>query len=246
MKVKQARVAVLDDDSDLCRLLQYLLAREFDVVVLDDGARLQSMVEQSKVDLIVLDIGLGDEDGILIAQRIRATSNIPLIFLSGYSSEEMILRGLNIGADDYVTKPFQSEILLARIRNALRRRELQALQVVPNLQLGNITFEIGERRLSNALGFSVKLTEMESLILSVLANAQAQTVSREEMFRRVYGRDWDTLNRGIEVHISHLRRKLVEVSEVETTIIGVRGVGYRLSLQRDPASASSGDLTTCA
>ncbi len=246
MNEKQARVAVLDDDADLCKLLQFLLAREYEVVMPGDGAQLQILVEQGAVDLVVLDIGLPKEDGILIAQRIRATSSIPLIFLSGYSSEEMIVRGLNIGADDYVTKPFQPEILLARVRNALRRGELHPLQAVRNLQLGDVTFEVGEQRLSNAHGLSVKLTEMEALILALLANAEAQTVSREEIFRRVYGRDWDTLNRGIEVHISHLRRKLADVSEVQSTIVGLRGMGYRLKLQGGPAPTSSGDSPPCA
>jgi DNA-binding response OmpR family regulator len=190
----------------------------------------------------LLDIGLAQEDGILIAQKIRATSSIPIVFLSGYSSEEMIIRGLNVGADDYVTKPFQSGILLARVRSALRRGELHPLQAVHNLQLGDVTFEVSEQRLSNARGLSIKLTEMEALILALLANADAQTLSREEMFRRVYGRDWDTLNRGIEVHISHLRRKLAEVSAVQSTIVGLRGVGYHLNLQGGPAPASSGDV----
>ena len=235
MNEKQARVAVLDDDADMRKLLRFLLAREYEVVMPSNGAQLQSLVDQGAVDLILLDIGLPDEDGIVVAQKIRATSTIPIIFLSGYSSEEMILRGLNIGADDYVTKPFQSEILLARVRSALRRGELHPLQAVRNLQLGDVTFEVSEQRLSNARGLSIKLTEMEALILALLANAEAQTISREEMFRRVYGRDWDTLNRGIEVHISHLRRKLAEVSTVQSTIVGLRGVGYHLNLQGNPA-----------
>ena len=246
MNEKQARVAVLDDDADLRKLLRFLLAREYEVVMPGNGAQLQIMVEQGAVDLIILDIGLPDEDGIVIAQKIRVTSSIPIIFLSGYTSEEMIIRGLNIGADDYVTKPFQSEILLARVRSALRRGELHPLQAVRNLQLGDVTFEVSEQRLSNARGLSIKLTEMEALILALLANAEAQTISREEMFRRVYGRDWDTLNRGIEVHISHLRRKLAGVSEEQSTIVGLRGVGYHLNLQGSPAPAAPGDLPPSA
>ncbi len=242
MNEKQARIAVIDDDADLRKLLRFLLSREYEVVMPEDGAQLQLLVEQGAVDLILLDIGLPHEDGIVIAQKIRATSTIPLIFLSGYSSEEMILRGLNIGADDYVTKPFQSEILLARVRSALRRGELHPLQAVRNLQLGDVTFEVSEQRLSNARGLSIKLTEMEALILALLANAEAHTISREEMFRRVYGRDWDTLNRGIEVHISHLRRKLAGVSEEQSTIVGLRGVGYHLNLQGSPAVTAPGDF----
>jgi len=232
MNEKQPRVAVLDDDADLCKLLRFLLEKEYEVVMATGGAHLRRMVDEGAVDVIVLDIGLPDEDGISVAQKIRTTSSIPLVFLSGYSSEEMIVKGLNIGGDDYVTKPFQPEVLLARVRNALRRAEQQPEQPMLNIQLGDVKFEVREQRLTHADGRSVKLTEMESLILSTLVHAEGQTLSREEMFRRIYGRDWDLLNRGLEVHLSHLRGKLTEVSGIESPIVGLRGVGYRLNLEQ--------------
>ncbi len=229
----QPRVAVLDDDAELSRLLRFLLEKEYEVVMPGNGAQLCTLVDEGKVDVIVLDIGLPDEDGIAIAKRIRTTSSIPIVFLSGYASDEMIVKGLNIGGDDYVTKPFQSEVLLARVRSALRRvKEHAPAQPVLNIQLGVVTFEVRDQRLVKADGQLVKLTEMEALILSTLAQADNQTLSREEMFRRIYGREWDLLNRGLEVHLSHLRRKLVEVSGVENPIIGLRGVGYRLNLEQ--------------
>ena len=238
MDAKQPKVAVLDDDADLCNLLRLLLEKEYEVVMASGGAELRRMVDESAVDVIVLDIGLPDEDGISIAQKIRATSSIPLVFLSGYSSEEMIVKGLNIGGDDYVTKPFQPEVLLARVRNALRRAQQQPAQPLLNIQFGEVIFEVREQRLTHADGRGAKLTEMESLVLSSLAQAESQTLSREEMFRRIYGRDWDSLNRGLEVHLSHLRGKLAEVSGIENPIVGLRGVGYRLNLaQVDPRQA---------
>ena len=238
MNEKQPRVAVLDDDADLCKLLRFLLEKEYEVIMAGGGAQLRRMVDEGAVDVIVLDIGLPDEDGISIAQKIRTTSSIPLVFLSSYSSEEMIVKGLNIGGDDYVTKPFQPEVLLARVRNALRRAEQQPAQPLLNMQLGEVTFEVRDQRLTHADGRNVKLTEMEALILSTLAHAEGQTLSREDLFRRIYGRDWDLLNRGLEVHLSHLRRKLTEVSGIENTIVGLRGVGYRLNLQlADPQKA---------
>jgi len=239
MNEKQARVAVLDDDADLCKLLRFLLEKEYAVVMASGGADLRRLVDAGAADIVVLDIGLPDEDGISIAQRIRTTSSIPLVFLSGYSSEEMIVKGLNIGGDDYVTKPFQPEVLLARVRNALRRAEQQPAQPLLNIQLGEVTFEVREQRLTHADGRSVKLTEMESLVLSTLVHAENQTLSREEMFRRIYGRDWDLLNRGLEVHLSHLRGKLTEVSGIANPIVGLRGVGYRLNLEQiDPQQAA--------
>lgn len=239
MNEKQPRVAVLDDDADLCKLLRFLLEKEYEVVMASGGAQLRRMVDEGAVDVIVLDIGLPDEDGISIAQKIRTTSSVPLVFLSGYSSEEMIVKGLNIGGDDYVTKPFQPEVLLARVRNALRRAEQQPAQPLLNIQLGEVRFEVREQRLTHADGRSVKLTEMEALILSTLAQAEGQTLSREEMFRRIYGRDWDLLNRGLEVHLSHLRGKLTEVSGMENPIVGLRGVGYRLNMEQiDPQQAA--------
>jgi len=233
---RPSRVAVLDDDADLRKLLRFLLEKEYDVVMAGNGTQLRKMVDEGAVDVIVLDIGLPDEDGIAIAQEIRATSGIPLIFLSGYSSEEMIIKGLNIGGDDYVTKPFQPEVLLARVRNALRRGgEREEAQPLLTIQLGEVAFDVRDQRLTHVDGRSVKLTEMEALILLALVQAENQMLSREELFRRIYGRDWDLLNRGLEVHLSHLRRKLTEVSGVENTIAGLRGVGYRLNLeQRKP------------
>ena len=236
--VKQPRVAVLDDDADLRKLLRFILRKDFEVVLATNGTELRRLVDEGTLDVIVLDIGLPDEDGISIAQKIRLTSAVPIIFLSGYSSEEMIVKGLNIGGDDYVTKPFQPEVLLVRVRNALRRAQQHPAQPLLNIQFGEVMFEVREQRLTHADGRGAKLTEMESLVLSALAQAENQTLSREEMFRRIYGRDWNSLNRGLEVHLSHLRGKLAEVSGIENPIVGLRGVGYRLNLaQVDPRQA---------
>ena len=233
MKENQLRIAILDDDAALLRLLRFLLEKEFQVLTPGNGAQLCRLVDEDAVDAILLDIGLPDEDGIAIAKRIRITSNIPIIFLSGQSSDEMIIKGLNIGGDDYVTKPFQSEVLLARVRSALRHSaEHVPAQPLLNIKLGEVTFEVRDQRLVKLNGQLVKLTEMEALILSTLVQADNQMLSREEMFRRVYGREWDLLNRGLEVHLSHLRRKLTLVSGVENPIVGVRGIGYRLNLEQ--------------
>lgn len=236
MNELQPRVAVLDDDVNLTKLLRLLLQRDYRVMVPVDGNQLCQWVQDGVLDGIVLDIGLPDESGISIAQRIRVTSSIPIVFLSGDDSDETIVRGLNIGADDYVTKPFKAQVLLARVRSALRRgMEHDAPAPLSTMQLGQVLFEVLDQRLVRADGHAVRLTEMETLILSTLALAGRQTLSREEMFRRVYGREWDALNRGLEVHLSHLRKKLTEVSGVDNPIVGLRGVGYRLNLDALPS-----------
>ena len=238
-KNTKPRVAVLEDDADVCKLLRFILQKEYEVTVATNGAHLRRIVDEGAVDVIVLDIGLPDEDGISIAQKIRTTSTIPLVFLSGYLSEEMIVKGLNIGADDYVTKPFQPEVLLARVRSVLRRKAAQP-QARSKLiiQLEDVKFDVRAQMLTNSQGSTVHLTEMEALILCTLVQAENQTLSREDLFRQVYGRDWDLFHRGLEVHLSHLRGKLTEVSGVENSIVGLRGVGYRLALEQvNPSQA---------
>ena len=243
MKENQFRIAALDDDAALVRLLRFLLEKEYQFLMPGNGTQLCRLVDENAVDAILLDIGLPDEDGISIAKRIRETSMVPIIFLSGNTSDEMIVKGLNIGGDDYVTKPFQSDVLLARVRSALRHgADHVSAQPLLNIKLGDVIFEVRDQRLVTLNGQLVKLTEMEALILSTLARADNQMLSREEMFRRIYGREWDLLNRGLEVHLSHLRRKLTKVSGVENPIVGVRGIGYRLNLEQASLQHDSDDF----
>ena len=232
VQTNRPRVAVLDDDADVRRLLGVVLKRDYEVLTPPNGTELRRLVDNHEVDAIVLDIGLPNEDGIAIARQIRSTSSVPLVFLSGYSSEDMIVKGLNIGGDDYVTKPFQAEVLLARLRNALRRvTEVPSPSLPTEIRSGDVTFELRQQRLANSDGRSVKLTGMEAELLYVLVRADGETLSRDEIFRRIHGRDWDPFDRSLEVHLSHLRKKLAQVSNIEIPIIGIRGVGYRLNVE---------------
>ena len=182
MKPQRSRIAVLDDDADLCKLLRFILKKEYDVLMARNGAELRRLVHHQMTDIVLLDIGLPDEDGISIARQIRTTSAIPVVFLSGFSSEDMVVKGLNIGADDYVTKPFQAEVLLARIRSALRRGQVPLRRSAPQqIRLGEWTFDVAQQNLVSEDGRSVKLTEMETRILTVLASADNQTLSRDEI-----------------------------------------------------------------
>ncbi len=180
------------------------------------------------VDVIVLDIGLPGEDGISIARRMRSESGVPLIFLSGYSSEDMIVKGLALGADNYITKPFQSKVLVARIENALQRKTQHLKASRRALQVGAITFDVPRRVLIHADGRRAILTEKEARILAALANAENQTLSRDALWQSLFGRKWDCETRVLEVHISHLRGKLARIGCDRKTITSLRGLGYRL------------------
>ena len=226
----KARVAVLDDDADFCKLVRASLRGDFSVTLIENHHQLIALIDSRSVDVILLDIGLPEQDGISIAKQIRATSDIPLIFLSGYSSEDMVAKGLNIGGDDYVTKPFQKKVLLARIRNALRRKEEKTTLPASNIQLGNVVFYFRERTLTGVDSRTIALTETEALILLVLAQAESQVVSRGELFRRIHGREWDRMSRKLDVHASHLRRKLGEICGSTNPLISIRGIGYCLNL----------------
>ena len=230
MDTNKSRVAILEDDVDYREFLRRLLAYEYDVVVACDGEELRHLADIGGVDVIVLDIGLAGENGLTIARQIRSESSIPLIFLSGYSSDNMIVKGLALGADDYITKPCPSNVLVARIENALRRIRLRQTDSQLRLKIGVIVFDEGMRVLIHADGRRSTLTETESRILAALARAENQTLSRDALYQSVFGREWDCEIRILEVHISHLRRKLSSIGSNRRTIASLRGLGYRLYL----------------
>ena len=237
MEKEKPRLAVLEDNADQRKLLSLILEAEYDVVMAGDGAELRRLVGSGMVDIVLIDIGLPGENGISIARQIRSESSIPLIFVSGYSSEEIITEGLTVGADDYVTKPFHNAVLLARIRNVLGRGKHRH-GAPRRVQFGDVSFVVGERRLIGADGRCVKLTEMESMILDALVQSEKRTLSRDKIHGEILGnvqdKDWDSPSRSVEVHISNLRRKLIAIGSIDNPIASLRGVGYRLNLEIQP------------
>jgi DNA-binding response OmpR family regulator len=225
------KIAVFDDEPDFTRLVKECLKGDFHVVIPDSQLELSRLVTTGDVDAVLLDIGLPDDNGISIAQGLRYFSDVPIVFLTGYSSEDMIVKGLNIGADDYVTKPFQPAVLLARIRNVLRRRAERPAVARMIISLGSVSFDVRQRVLLAADEQRVALTEKEAMILLILAQAGNAVVSRNDLFRQIHGRNWDQMSRDIDVHVSHLRAKLVEVCESDNPLSSIRGVGYCLNLE---------------
>lgn len=226
------RIAVFDDEADFTRLVQECLKLDYHVLIPESPQELGRLVAAGAVDAVLLDIGLPGDNGISIAQGLRYLSDVPIVFLTGFSSEDMIVKGLNIGADDYVTKPFQPEVLLARIRNVLRRRAERPVAGRRVISFGRVSFDVRQRFLQVAGGERVALTEKEALILLILAEAGNAVVSRNDLFRQIHGREWDQMSREIDVHVSHLRAKLVDACGIDNPLSSIRGVGYCLNLEQ--------------
>jgi DNA-binding response OmpR family regulator len=227
---RQSRVGILEDEPGMRRLLERVLSPEFSVFFAESGADLSAAVRNGRIDVVLLDILLPGEDGIAIAKSVRARSQLPIVLLSGLSTAETIINGLNVGADDYVTKPFQSQILLARLRNALRRAATRPRANDPSriLEIDDCQVDIWARTASHKNGMTIKLTEKELQLLTALARNPGEPVARDTLSRLLSGTDWSPTNRCLDVHMSHLRKKLARVCENEDLIVCYRGVGYAL------------------
>jgi DNA-binding response OmpR family regulator len=243
------RVAALEDDPTIRNLLKRLLEPEFSMSFPASGTLLSDAIQNGKVDLVLLDILLPGEDGISIARSIRARSDIPVILLSGLSSSETIATGLNVGADDYVTKPFQANVLRARIRSALRRARASGSAAAAAAAaasdhanqtqftaIGNARIDLWSRVASNAAGDSATLTEKELQILMALAHHPETVVNRDTLSLLVSGQEWSPINRSLDVHISHLRKKLSGLTGIPKLITSSRGIGYALRVDRCDAA----------
>ncbi len=222
-------VAVLEDDPAIRALLQRLLGAEYRLAFVDDAAQLRRLLEDGITALVLLDILLPSDNGIAIARTIRASSDVPLVLLSGLTSAEMIAAGLNVGADDYVTKPFDPLVLRARMRNALRRAA--PARRTPRhvlLRFADCTCDPLARTVTHPAGRSAHLTEKEVQLFMALARRARAVVDRDELSRLLTGGEWSPLNRALDVHVSNLRRKLMAVMQADSVITSFRGAGYML------------------
>jgi DNA-binding response OmpR family regulator len=227
------KVLVVEDDPGVGRFVTTRLAREgYEVVLLDEGAGAISAVRQHNPDLLLLDLTLPGRDGRDICRELKrdpALSRIPVIIMSGLGETVDRIAGLEIGADDYVAKPFNDQELALRVRAVLRRTH--GISGVPVRRLGTLTIDEPQRRVE-VEGKPVTLTTKEFDLLSALADARGQVLSRKHLLREVWGyAHGDELHtRTVDVHVTHLRQKLgVEGYRVET----IKGVGYRLNYESD-------------
>jgi two-component system response regulator RegX3 len=223
-----ARILLVDDEPVMVESLSYSLRLEgYDVKAVGDGFQVLPSIEEYKPDLIVLDIMLPGISGLEVCRRLRAQSTIPVIMLTARGEEIDRVMGLEVGADDYLPKPFSFRELLARIRSILRRVDLdQQIQKEPHITVGEITLDIISRRALKG-SQELDLSAREFDLLSVLMENAGKALSREELHDKVWGPDWIGDPRTLAVHIRWLRLKIEDDPAKPHYIQTVRGFGYR-------------------
>jgi two-component system response regulator CpxR len=217
-------VLLVDDDEELCALLGRAMQREgLEVTAVHDAVAGYQRATSERWSMVILDVMLPGGNGIEVLEKVRAASRVPIIMLTARGEERYRIRGLELGADDYVAKPFSARELVARIRAVLRRMPEQALP--DTLQIGDLAID---RRTRVVLqnGGPVELTSAEYEVLLVLVRAAGKTVSRDELAEKALGRGVAFLDRSIDMHISNLRKKLGAKFGLVERIQSVRGAGY--------------------
>jgi two-component system, OmpR family, response regulator len=229
-------VLVVDDDPTMREMISnYLTISNFRVSAVADGAAMARVVENELIDLVILDLKLGQEDGLDLMRRIGDQSDVPVIVITGHRREEADrVVGLELGADDYLTKPFGLRELLARVRAVLRRS--QAVDHRRRSQTGRARyrfaeweFNMGSRRLTSPHGDVVPLTTGEINLLTALLQSPQRVLSREQLLAASRGHDGEVFDRSIDVQILRLRRKLEADPSTPKLIKTERGIGYVLT-----------------
>jgi two-component system response regulator CpxR len=223
------RILVIDDDIDLCELLtDYLTTEGFAVDVVHEGEAGAAQALAGDYELVVLDVMLPGINGFEVLRRIRAGASTPVLMLTARGDDVDRIVGLEMGADDYLPKPFNPRELVARIR-AVQRRTATApvTDTAPGevLVVGDVTLDLGARSV-HVDGVQVDLTSVEFSLMEVLIRLAGQVVSREELSLQALGRELNAYDRSIDVHVSSLRRKLGTLEEESERIKTVRGIGY--------------------
>ena len=213
------RILLVEDDPKTRTTVALYLQREgYDVATAEDGAQALEIAAQREPHLVVLDLMLPRLDGMAVCRALRERGSAAIIMVTARSTEEDKLAGLDMGADDYVTKPFSPRELMARVRAVLRRAAEDDV-----LELAGVTVDRTQREVSSG-GNEVVLTPTEYRLLEALMRAAGRTFTRQELVERVLGEEYEGLDRTVDVHIMNLRRKLGEAGKAIATVFGV---GYR-------------------
>jgi two-component system, OmpR family, response regulator CpxR len=222
-----SRILLVDDDVELCALLTEFLSSEgFEIDAHNTGRGAVERVLDPRVALVVLDVMLPEVNGFDILRQVRRTSDIPVILLTARGEDVDRIVGLELGADDYLPKPFNPRELSARISAVLRRvRPRRTAEDARVTTVGDVVLDRGARTVLRQ-GRVVSLTTVEFDLLSVLLQSAGSVVSRETIAEQVLGRQFDAFDRSIDMHISRLRRKLGDTDDEHQRIKTVRSVGY--------------------
>lgn len=228
-----ARIVVAEDNPPQSHLVRVYLEREgHHVAVAGDGRAALELCRQRRPDLVVLDVMMPEVDGLDVCRILRSESDVPILLLTARSREEDVLLGLDLGADDYITKPYSPREFAARVRALLRRSRVAAAGDQAVLRVGDLEIDAGLFEVRVA-GRPAGLTAKEFGILEVLAGAPGRAFTRAQIIDRAFGFDQDVLERTVDVHVMNLRRKLGDDPDRPRHVQTVYGRGYRLA---NPAS----------
>ena len=220
---------MIDDDEKLVSLTRdYLEPHGFEVAAAHDGLAGVDAVRSSEPALVILDLMLPGIDGLEVCRRVRQSSRVPILMLTAKGDETERIVGLEMGADDYLPKPFNARELLARIRAILRRSDDDGTDPVSSVvRVGPLVLDRGSRTVS-LRGEQLDMTTAEFDILHALASSAGRVLSRDQLLQKVHGENWAAYDRSVDVHVSRIRQKIEADPRRPTLLKTVRGVGYQL------------------
>jgi two-component system KDP operon response regulator KdpE len=222
------RVVVVDDEVAICRTLRInLTARDYDVAIAADGASALKTIARERPDVVVLDLGLPDMDGTEVIAGVRGWSSVPILVLSARGQEAAKVAALDAGADDYVTKPFGMDELLARLRAAVRRSAPATEE--PVVITDDFTVDLAARTVTRSTGEGVRLTPTEWHLLEALVRSRGRLVTQRQLLQDIWGPSYETETNYLRVYTAQLRRKLEPDVTRPRYIITEPGVGYRFA-----------------
>jgi two-component system OmpR family response regulator len=228
---ERGRLLVVDDDPEIRDLLaRFLREHGYAVSVACDGVEMDALLKKTEFDLLVLDLMLPGEDGLSLCRRISADRRLPIIMLTAVAEEADRIVGLEMGADDYLTKPFNPRELLARIKAVLRRSTTSGAHGSQRLRFEGWQLDIGKRELKRSDGTLVPLSAGEFRLLQIFVEHPQQVLSRDFLLERTHGRESGPFDRSVDIQLSRLRRKVEQDAKNPQLLKTVRGGGYIFSL----------------
>lgn len=223
-------ILVVDDEPKITQLVRdYLERAGYAVLVAFDGRKALSLAKTEKPDAVILDLGLPQLDGLDFTREFRKTSNAPIIMLTARSEESDKLIGLELGADDYMTKPFSPKELVARVRVAFRRIENAANANSEMIRVADLTIDVPRMRIAAEERDIEELTPTEFELLATLARQPGRIFTRAQLLDAIHGVAFESYERAIDAHIKNIRRKIEVKASEPHYILTVYGVGYRFS-----------------
>src|SRR5262245_21369819 len=239
MKLTEKRnsILVVDDEHDIRETLrEYFELNGFDVFVAPDGPGMRAVMKRRNIDVVLMDVNLPGEDGLSLTRELRSTTNVAVLMVTAIGQTVDRIVGLEMGADDYISKPFEPREILARVRSVLRRTARPMPAAPPDtVVIGRCTLDLAGHRLYDGTGSDIPLTSMEFDLLKVFASAPDRVLSREMLLELAHRPNADVFDRSVDLRIARLRRK-IEIDPAHPQVIKtVRGAGYVFVSGRKPA-----------